>query len=277
MLRPAGGVSNRRMSGPVCRLAYDPARMKFTRHGFRELLVGTLVLVLMAAALGYFVIWWTALLMFPVLIWLWAFFRDPHRHAPPHPKHPARYTMVAPADGRVSDVVELEADPALPEPCVRIGIFLSIFNVHINRSPCEGVVTGLTYRRGKFINAMDHTRASEENESNTIVIGPPAGPGEPMAVVRQIVGLIARRIVCSKAIGDSVERGERVGMIKFGSRTELAVPRRLNPRVLVQPGQKVLAGATPIVEVDAAGAPRATDEVAVNDSEMEPFVQPTPS
>jgi phosphatidylserine decarboxylase len=251
--------------------------MKFTRHGFRELLVGTLVLVLMAAALGYFVIWWTALVMFPVLIWLWAFFRDPPRHAPPHAAHPTRYTMVAPADGRVSDVAELEADPALPEPCVRVGIFLSIFNVHINRSPCDGVVTGLTYRRGRFINAMDHTRASEENESNTIVIGPPADPDKPVAVVRQIVGLIARRIVCSKQVGDSLGRGERVGMIKFGSRTELAVPARLNPRVLVQPGQKVLAGATPIVEVDAMDTAVAMNDAEIHDSEMEPFAQPTPS
>lgn len=250
--------------------------MKFTRHGFRELLVGTLVLVLMAAALGYFVIWWVALLMFPVLAWLWAFFRDPHRQAPPHPAHSTRQTMLAPADGRVSDVVELEADPALPEPCVRIGIFLSIFNVHINRSPCDGVVTGVTYRRGKFINAMDHSRASEENESNTIVISTPSPSNQPVAVVRQIVGLIARRIVCTKRVADPVSRGERIGMIKFGSRTELAVPRRLNPRVLVRPGQKVLAGASAIVEVDSFGS-GGQDEQRLEDSEVEPFVQPTPA
>ena len=139
------------------------------------------------------------------------------------------------------------------------------------------LVTGLTYRRGKFINAMDHSRASEQNESNTILISASTRPDQPMAVVRQIVGLIARRIVCTKAVGDAVSRGERIGMIKFGSRTELAVPRRLNPRVLVAPGQKVLAGATPIVEVDVVGETGATDVAPIHDPEMEPFVQPTPS
>lgn len=253
--------------------------MKFTRHGFRELLIGTLVLVLMASALGYFVLWWVALAMFPVLIWLWAFFRDPERRVPPHPAHPARLAMVSPADGRVSDVMELEADPTLDEPCVRIGIFLSVFNAHINRSPCEGVVSGITYRRGRFFNAMDHSRASEQNESNTIVITEVGGGGRPVAVVRQIVGLIARRIICTKAVGDPVARGERVGMIKFGSRTELSVPKRLNPRVLVQPGQKVLAGADSVVEVDAFGQSRDadSDQPVLSDPEMEPFVQPTPS
>lgn len=250
--------------------------MKFTRHGFRELLIGTLVLVLTAAALGYFLLWWVALLMFPVLIWLWAFFRDPERRPPPHPDHSARLTMVSPADGKVSDVIELEADPTLAEPCLRVGIFLSVFNVHINRSPCDGVVTDITYRRGKFINALDHAAASEENESNTIVIGEAGAPERPVAVVRQIVGLIARRIICSKSIGDSVSRGERIGMIKFGSRTELSVPKRLHPKVLVVPGQRVLAGAHPIVEVDAFSALPA-DGTVVADPEMEPFVQPTPS
>ncbi len=253
--------------------------MKFTRHGFRELLVGTLVLVLMAATLGYFELWWLALLMVPVLLWLWAFFRDPERAIPAHPDHPeGRITMVSPADGRVSDVMELEHDPVLGEPAVRVGIFLSVFNVHINRSPCDGTVTAVNYRKGKFLNALDHSRASEENESNTIVIGEPERPDHAVAVVRQIVGLIARRIICTKAVGDPVRRGERIGMIKFGSRTELSVPRRLHPKVLVKPGHKLLAGADAVVEVDGyVGASGVTQEPALVDSEMEPFVQPTPS
>lgn len=250
--------------------------MKFTRHGFRELLIGTLVLVLMAATLGYFELWWLALLTVPVLLWLWAFFRDPERPLPAHPAgRTGRITMVSPADGKVSDVMDVDDDPVLGEPSVRVGIFLSVFNVHINRSPCDGVVTGLTYRKGKFINAMDHSKASEENESNTILIGT-ADDGRPVAVVRQIVGLIARRIICTKAIGDSVERGERIGMIKFGSRTELSVPRRLNPTVLVKPGQPVRAGADVVIEVDGWISPEAGAD-AILDPEMEPFVQPTPS
>ena len=251
--------------------------MKFTRHGFKELLIGTLVLVLMAATLGYFELWWLALLTVPVLLWLWAFFRDPERDLAGHPHgRPGRITMVSPADGKVSDVMELENDPVLGEPSVRVGIFLSVFNVHINRSPCDGVVTGLSYRKGKFINALDHSKASEENESNTIIISPSGEGTRPVAVVRQIVGLIARRIICTKAIGDSVERGERIGMIKFGSRTELSVPRRLHPAVLVTPGQTVRAGADAILEVDSWVAPEAHGEPLL-DPELEPFVQPTPS
>lgn len=252
--------------------------MKFTRHGFRELLIGTLVLVLMAASLGYFTLWWLALLTLPVLIWLWAFFRDPERAVPAHPR--GRLTMVSPADGTVSDVMDLESDPVLGEPSVRVGIFLSVFNVHVNRSPCDGVVTSLTYKKGRFINALDHSKASEENESNTLVIGELGEPKRAVAVVRQIVGLIARRIICSKAVGDSVERGERIGMIKFGSRTELSIPKRLHPKVLVRQGQKVRAGADAVAEVDAfGGAPgdmlQAAETVA--DPEMEPLVQPTPA
>lgn len=252
--------------------------MKFTRHGFKELLVGTLVLVLMASALGYFELWWLALLTLPVLIWLWAFFRDPERPIPAHAG--GRVTMVAPADGKVSDVMELESDPVIGEPSVRIGIFLSVFNVHINRSPCSGVVTEVTYRKGKFINALDHSKASEENESNTIVISEHDNPQRPVAVVRQIVGLIARRIICTKKVGDSVFRGERFGMIKFGSRTELSIPRRLNPRILVEPGQKLRAGADVVAEVDGWGDTRrdgGREAAQVHDPEMEPLVQPTPS
>lgn len=251
--------------------------MKFTRHGFRELLIGTLVLVLMAATLGYFELWWLALLTVPVLLWLWAFFRDPERSLPGHPAgRPGRVTMVSPADGKISDVMELDQDPVLGEPSVRVGIFLSVFNVHINRSPCDGVVTGITYRKGRFINALDHSKASEENESNTVIISAAEEGASAVAVVRQIVGLIARRIICTKRIGDPVERGERIGMIKFGSRTELSVPRRLNPKVLVEVGQAVRAGSDVVIEADGWVAPD-IDADPVIDPEMEPFVQPTPS
>ena len=250
--------------------------MKFTRHGFRELLIGTLALALLAAAAGYFEFWWLILLLVPVLIWLWAFFRDPERPVPAHPAD--RLTMVSPADGKVSDVMELETDPVLGEPTVRIGIFLSVFNVHINRSPCDGVVTGVTYKKGRFINAMDHSKASEENESNTVVIAEPGAADRPVAVVRQIVGLIARRIICTKNVGDRVTRGERFGMIKFGSRTELSIPRRLNPKVLVAPGQKVRAGTDAVAEVDVyAGARPEPSPATMTDPEAEPLVQPTPA
>src|SRR5689334_16593993 len=106
-----------------------------TRHGFREMLIGSLVLVALAVGLGYSLAWPVSLIVLPVLIWLFAFFRDPHRAIPSE-----QHVMVSPADGTVSDVTENVPSDLLGEPSLRIGIFLSVFNVHINRSPCDGKV-----------------------------------------------------------------------------------------------------------------------------------------
>jgi len=210
---------------------------RVTRHGAREMLIGSVVLAVVAVVLDRFVFWPLALLILPVLIWLFAFFRDPDREIPAD-----QDVMVSPADGTVSDISELPNDEFLQEPAVRLGIFLSVFNVHINRSPCDGVVLETHYKKGKFINAMRHQLASDENESNTVVLGDPRSH-KPIAVVRQIVGLIARRIIFSADKGQSLRRGERIGMIKFGSRTELTVPKSLEPQVMVKVGQTVRGGA----------------------------------
>jgi phosphatidylserine decarboxylase len=139
----------------------------------------------------------------------------------------------------VSDVTEIASEPLLGGvPAVRVGIFLSVFNVHVNRSPCDGKVLSIAYKKGKFINAMKHDKASDENESNTVVLGEPT-TGKPVAVVKQIVGLIARRIIFTAGQGDSLRMGDRIGMIKFGSRTELVVPKWLEPTVTVKEGQVV--------------------------------------
>src|SRR5436309_8668040 len=106
-----------------------------TRHGFREMLIGSLVLVAMAVALGWSLAWPISLVVLPVLIWLFAFFRDPNRQIPAE-----QHVMVSPADGTVSDITQLPHDELLGAPALRIGIFLSVFNVHINRSPCDGKV-----------------------------------------------------------------------------------------------------------------------------------------
>jgi phosphatidylserine decarboxylase len=150
--------------------------------------------------------------------------------------------MVSPADGTVSDITEIEHNELLDGPCLRVGIFLSVFNVHINRSPCDGRVVDVIYRKGRFINAMSHAQASEQNESNTVVLAEPTGGQKRVAVVKQIVGLIARRIVFTAKRGDLLERGERIGMIKFGSRTELYIASWLEPQVQVSVGQPVRAG-----------------------------------
>src|SRR5271154_6548656 len=192
----------------------------FTRHGFREMLIGSVVLALVGFGLGW-IFWPLFVLVIPVLIWLFAFFRDPERKIPVDEN-----ILVSPADGTVSDIMELENEPLLGGPAVRVGIFLSVFNVHINRSPCDAKVLSVTYKKGKFINAMHHNQASDENESNTIVL---ADGDKPIAVVKQIVGLIARRIICDAAVDQKLTRGQRIGMIKFGSRTELTIPKWLNP------------------------------------------------
>ncbi len=250
--------------------------MKFTRHGFWEMLIGTVALLLLAAGAGWIGLWWLALIVcLPVLIWLFAFFRDPERPIPAHAE--GRVSYVSPADGKVSDVVEFDEDPVIHEASVRIGIFLSVFNVHVNRSPCDGRVREVRYKKGKFVNAMSHGTASEHNESNTVVLED--AHGDPVAVVKQIVGLIARRIICTKAEGDAVVRGERIGMIKFGSRTELTIPKRLRPRILVEPGQVVRGGADVLAEVERhdVGGGDANAAAALDDPELEPALRPTPA
>ena len=153
-------------------------------------------------------------------------------------------------------------------PAVRVGIFLSVFNVHVNRSPCDGVVVDVTYKKGKFINAMSHSKASDENESNTIVLKE-ATTDKPVAVVKQIVGLIARRIICTVKPGDRVERGQRIGMIKFGSRTELSIPKWLEPEIKVKVGDTV-RGAMDVIAV--LGKPVHTTDRRAMAEEFEPLI-----
>lgn len=216
--------------------------LPFTRHGFWEIIIGTIILLAVGWGLGW--LWWPlSFLALPVIVWLWAFFRDPNRPLPTDPN-----TMVSPADGVVSDIGQIEHDENLGGPCIRIGIFLSVFNVHVNRSPCDGRVVEVKYKTGKFINAMRHNDASSQNESNTIVLAEPNGERR-VAVIRQIVGLIARRIICDLKPGDSTHRGDRFGMIKFGSRTELYIPLWLNPDVKVAVGQKVRGTADVIATI----------------------------
>lgn len=209
------------------------------------MIVGTIVLLVIAALLGW--VWPPlALLPLPVLVWLFAFFRDPDRVIPRDPG-----IMVSPADGVVSDVKEIESEPLLGGgPAVRVGIFLNVFNVHTNRAPCDGKVVSVTYKEGKFLNALKHDMVSQFNESNTIVMADPA-TGVPVCVVKQIAGAIARRIISGPAVGEVVNRGDRIGFIKFGSRTELTIPRSLAPQVLVKVGDKCVGGSQIIARLGA--------------------------
>jgi phosphatidylserine decarboxylase len=150
---------------------------------------------------------WAVIPVLLAALFLW-FFRDPERVIPSDPG-----AVVAPADGKVTDVSTITRDG---HRLKRISIFLSIFDVHVNRSPVAGVIRGAHYQRGRFLNAMNPACA-DCNEQNTVTL-----EGEGHAVIfKQIAGVLARRIVFTKKIGDTVQRGERVGMIKFGSRTDL--------------------------------------------------------
>ncbi|MEE9295593.1 MAG: phosphatidylserine decarboxylase [Phycisphaerae bacterium] len=206
--------------------------------------------------------WFWAVLILLVLVWGWsiAFFRDPKRQGTFSPNE-----LCAPADGRVADITELETYAPIDGPAVRIGIFLGLCDVHINRSPCGGTVRSTTYRAGKFLAAMNPA-AGEVNESNTMVLdaAPPiAGP----VVVRQVAGMAARRIVCHARERARLSIGERFGLIKFGSRTELIVPKSAGMEVLVVVGDKVRAGLTvlmrcPLGSEKATGYERGSEDAA---------------
>ena len=161
------------------------------------------------------------------------FFRDPPRRIPGEAG-----VIVAPADGTIVDVTPLDHYEFLGGPAVRIGIFLSIFNVHINRAPYAGKVVETHYKPGEFLNAM-RAESAERNESMWIGFESLDSPGRRFAV-RQISGMFARRIVCMLRPGQPVTRGEKFGMIKLGSRTELILPAGVD--VLVRSGDKVRAG-----------------------------------
>jgi phosphatidylserine decarboxylase len=173
-----------------------------------------------------------------LLVFVLSFFRDPPRRLPSDPG-----LLVAPADGKVVELTPLEHEVFVGGPAVRIGIFLTIFNVHINRVPCHARVIDLRYQPGKFRNALVAASAAE-NENMWIGLETTDPPQRRM-VLRQIAGAIARRIVCDLQPGDLVDRGHKLGMIKFGSRTELIVPAEgFEP--LVRVGQWVHAGSDAI-------------------------------
>jgi phosphatidylserine decarboxylase len=161
------------------------------------------------------------------------FFRDPQRVTAVGPDE-----IVSPADGRMVSVEKLEGTRFLQKPVIKISIFMSVFDVHVNRIPFSGTIRGIAYQPGRFVPA-NRANASRENEQNWIWIQTVSGAD---IVMTQVAGLIARRIVCWPATGDIVIRGERFGMIRFGSRMDVYVPA--NSDVLVSPGDHVHGGET---------------------------------
>jgi phosphatidylserine decarboxylase len=188
-----------------------------------------LALALLALAFGY---WYVALLLLGVAAFMAFFFRDPERAAPAEDD-----VVVAPADGRVTRVAPLDTNDA-QSPTV-VSIFLSVFDVHVNRAPIAGEISDAAYTRGRFVIAT-REEASLVNEQNSLTIR-----GARMTVVcKQIAGVLARRIVCWKSVGDHVSLGERFGLIKFSSRTDLILPHEVE--VVVRVGERVRGGVSMI-------------------------------
>jgi len=211
-------------------------RLPFARWGLAELqLMGWPLLAAIVLLIWLGSPWhWLSAVPAVLLALVIYFFRDPPRRVPD-----AADAIVSPADGTIVDVTPLAHYEFIGGPAVRIGIFLSIFNVHINRAPWTGRVVELHYRPGEFLNAL-RPESAERNESLWIGLEEPAAPHRRFAV-RQISGLLARRIVCTLAAGMTVPRGAKFGMIKLGSRTELILPAT-GVQVIVRPGDRIRAG-----------------------------------
>jgi phosphatidylserine decarboxylase len=183
---------------------------------------------------------WFSLFFLALIICTLAFFRDPDRAIPSDAN-----LIVAPADGTITDIIEVDENDVLKAKTRRVGIFLSIFDVHTNRAPIDGRIIYRQHRAGLCLDAR-RVDCSQKNESMTWAFETP----RVVIVVRQLTGAIARRIVAWAAIGDELKKGERFGMIRFGSRTELYLP--VNAEVLVKTGDHVLGGSTIIARLPDA-------------------------
>jgi phosphatidylserine decarboxylase len=191
-----------------------------------------------AAALAWFAPWWGLALWLPLAIWVIAFFRDPARNGPRGDN-----LVLAPADGEIVSVVTLDEPEFVAERTTRVSIFMNVFNVHVNRYPASGSVEYRKYHAGRFGHAGSE-KASLDNEQSTIGLVTARGK----LLVRQIAGLVARRIVTDGEVGATARQGERMGLIRFGSRVDIFVPSAA--RVLVQTGQKAVAGVTVVAQWD---------------------------
>ncbi len=185
-----------------------------------------------------------------LFFWLFtvAFFRNPHRVPAGGPD-----CLIAPADGVVSDIGVVDEPDFIGGRALRVGIFLSVFDVHVNRSPADAEIRWAKYTPGRFLDAR-HPDATHANEANSLGLECRAPNAGLRLVVRQISGLIARRIVCTHGVGDAVTRGELYGMIRFGSRTELWLPADTPHRLVVAVGSRVKCGETVMIRLGAGDA-----------------------
>jgi phosphatidylserine decarboxylase len=222
-------------------------RIPLAREGTREMLIA------LAIAVGWAVLSWAvglsalavlgAVLFFAVLM----FFRDPNRKIPQ-----GQGLILSAADGRVTHVERVENHPLVGGPAVRISVFLSVASVHVNRSPVAGRVVDTKIREGLYLDARD-PECADKNACNTMTLSPD-GPFKGPIVVRQLTGKIARRIVCNVKAGDRLAIGEKFGMIKFGSRTDVIVPAQPGLEVVAKVGERVFGGTSVLMKLrDGSG------------------------
>jgi phosphatidylserine decarboxylase len=209
--------------------------------------------LLLVGGVSFMLHWPVAAAVLALLaLFVFSFFRDPERVIPAEPG-----AVVSPGDGRVVVVTEEENGG---RPGKRVSIFLAVWNVHVNRSPAAGTITRVEYRPGKFLAAM-RERASMENEQNIFTLSTDAGE----LVFKQIAGLIARRVVSWKKAGEKVARGERIGLVRFGSRVDLWVPR--DAEILVKVGENVKGGSSVLARWPAKPAANKFGEMSSADSD----------
>jgi phosphatidylserine decarboxylase len=222
-------------------------RIPLTKYGWPQVAIFPAIIlaamaILLFLPLPLYVTIVTETTLAVILIWVFSFFRDPYRIVPSD-----KNLLLSPADGTIHDIETVHND-FIGGPALRIGIFLSIFDVHINRSPCSAKIEKITYRKGQFRDARD-PQAGQINESNDLYLTRIDSPGDKL-IVRQISGAIARRIVCRTSQGEQLACGRQFGMIKFGSRTELYAHAGKNIKILVKIGDKVKAGLTPLAKYE---------------------------
>jgi phosphatidylserine decarboxylase len=223
------------------RIAYAHAFMPLTPYGIRVWLPILLISAALACVFAFFGVWWAVAIVVLLGLALLSFFRDPIRRIRTDLDEGV---MLSPADGTVSAVLDVPSHKVVGgKPAKIIRIFLSVLNVHINRSPYDAEVVSIEHTPGKFLNAQTEESANV-NESNLIVLRIDLGGRDELIGVRQVSGMLARAIVCPLTTGQRLKRGEKFGMIKFGSTTELILPHPHDVTVHVKKGDKVRGGLT---------------------------------
>lgn len=216
--------------------------MSFAREGYVFIAIAALVALaafVAALAMRSWAIWLIAFALAILALWVPYFFRDPERAGERGDR-----VVIAPADGRLQAITQVDEPTFVHGQAIRISIFMNVFNVHVNRYPISGTVVYRHYNPGKFLNAAME-KASLENEQSSI--GIESAGGRYRLLVRQIAGLIARRIVTYGAVGDTVQQGARLGIIRFGSRVDVFVPT--GSTVKVKTGEAITAGTTVLAEL----------------------------